>query len=275
MWARLAWSAAAVVLAAAAWAGPLDAAGRESADQAFRRALVTFAVARTLNGVISVAQGTEVAVEPAGVGVNFSIGEVLDPVNDLVERFSGLMLVASSSLGLQKVLLLMSGWWGVTAAVAGAAAILLLSLWLPATRGGRLQVWALRALLLASLLRFAVPLLLVGSGLVFDTFLAESHAEATAALENASADVSRISESAPAPQRDDSMLGRLNSLLDQSLEAVNVDRRLEEFRERMAEASEHVIELIVIFTLETILLPVGLLWLLITAVRALAARAMP
>lgn len=84
---------------AAAFTGVLDDVGRETAEQAFSRALVTFAIARTLNGVISVAQGTEVAVEPAGVGVNFAPGEVLDPINDLVERFSSVMLVATSVLG--------------------------------------------------------------------------------------------------------------------------------------------------------------------------------
>ena len=78
---------------------------------------IVLAVARTLNGVISVAQGTEVALEPGGVGVNLTVGQILDPVNDLIERFSAVMLVASSSLGLQNILLVMTGWWGVTAAL--------------------------------------------------------------------------------------------------------------------------------------------------------------
>ena len=72
---------------------------------------MTFAIARTLDGVISVAQGTEVAVEPGGVGVNFALGQALDPINDLVERFSAAMLVATSSLALQNVLLRISEWW--------------------------------------------------------------------------------------------------------------------------------------------------------------------
>ena len=54
------------VLAAAT--GHLDNVGEDTAEKAFQRALFTFAVARSLDGVISVAQGTEVAIEPAGVG---------------------------------------------------------------------------------------------------------------------------------------------------------------------------------------------------------------
>jgi hypothetical protein len=35
-------------------------------ESLFQRALITFALARTLNGVISAVQGTELALQPAG-----------------------------------------------------------------------------------------------------------------------------------------------------------------------------------------------------------------
>lgn len=66
----------------------LDQRAGENYESLFQRALVTFALARTLNGVISAVQGTEVAIQPAGVGVTLTPGQMLDPVNDLVERFS-------------------------------------------------------------------------------------------------------------------------------------------------------------------------------------------
>ena len=54
-----------VVVALAGW---LDNASGRYAEAALTRSLVTFAIARTLDGAISVAQGTEVEVEPGGVG---------------------------------------------------------------------------------------------------------------------------------------------------------------------------------------------------------------
>ena len=68
-------------------------------EELFERAFITFALARTLNGVISAVQGTELALQPAGVGVTLTPGEVLDPVNDLIERFSWIMMAATLSLG--------------------------------------------------------------------------------------------------------------------------------------------------------------------------------
>jgi hypothetical protein len=67
---RLLWTAVIVLAVAGAVTGHVDKASEEQAENALKNALVTFAVARTLNGVISVAQGTEVALEPGAVGVS-------------------------------------------------------------------------------------------------------------------------------------------------------------------------------------------------------------
>jgi len=88
----------------------LDTSSKYHVDKSFNRALIAFGIAKTLNGVISVAQGTEVAIQPAGIGVNLIPGQILDPVNDLIERFSWIMLASSTSLGIQKVFLTMSSW---------------------------------------------------------------------------------------------------------------------------------------------------------------------
>lgn len=63
---------------------------------------VVFGLVRSLNGIISVVQSAEVGVGVAGI----SIGEIFDPVNDLIERFSGLLLFTLTALGIQQVILL-------------------------------------------------------------------------------------------------------------------------------------------------------------------------
>jgi hypothetical protein len=77
--------------------------------------------ARALNAVISVAQGTEVSLQPLGVGVTLAPGQLLDPVNDLVEKFSDLMLMASVAFGVQKVLISMGGYWLISLLLTFAA----------------------------------------------------------------------------------------------------------------------------------------------------------
>lgn len=256
--------------------GLIDDTSRRYASEAFTRALVTFAVVRTLNGVISVAQGTEVAIEPGGVGVNFSVGQVLDPINDLVERFSAVMLVATTSLGLQNVLLRMTMWWGTSLALVLVAASALVVLWWRKLDDSRLRPVVMQLLLLTVFLRFAVPILVIGSNLVFDTFLAAEQAAATEALEATRTDIEQINENvatSASNTENQSVIERLGSMLDSSLESMNISDRLTRLRDRVSNASEHIINLIVIFVLQTIILPLVFLWMFIELLKMLAARA--
>ena len=64
-------------------------------------AAVIYGVARSINGVISLIQSAEIGAIVGSVHP----GELLDPINDLIERFSSVMAWSLSSLVLQKILL--------------------------------------------------------------------------------------------------------------------------------------------------------------------------
>ena len=270
---NLVWSVVAVIASALALSGLADGVSADYAEAAFKRALVTFAVARGLNGVISVAQGTEVAVEPGGVGVNFTVGQILDPINDLVEQFSSVMLVATSSLGLQNVLLDITGWWGLTVfLVAATAALLAAQLW-PQAPSEKLSNTVLRVFVVALFLRFAVPALVIGTTVVFDAFLADEQQTATSALKATSSEIEDLSREESEPQSPDaSLFDRLGNLIDESVGSINVADRIDRLKDSASNASEHIVDLIVIFVLQTIILPLVFLWLFVEGLKGLAAR---
>ncbi len=270
---KVLWSVVAVAATAIAWGGQADALGRAYAQETLTRALVTFAIARTLNGVISTAQGTELSIEPGGVGVNFHIGEILDPINDLIERFSVVMLVATSSLGLQNVLLGITAWWGLSALLTAAAVVALATLWAPASVPISARL-AQRWLAIIALVRFAIPALMITTTLVFNGFLAEEHAAATQALEQTGSDIEEIAEdAAPAePAEDESLVNQLGNMLGEGLRSLNARERIEQLRVRVAGAVEHVINLIVIFVFQTIVLPLAFLWFVIELAKSIVSR---
>jgi len=260
--AKVAISLVLALVVALSLSGFVDSGGRSYTDAALKRAVVTFAIARTLNGVISMAQETEFAFEPAGIGVTIMPGELLDPINDLIERFSWVMLTSSASIGIQGVLLRMSEWWGVSLLLALAAGLLLFSLWSP-----RAPAWSRRvsynALMIALFLRFAVPILLIATSLVSDTFLREQADQAVAALQQSSRE---IREELPqtdveAPKR--SISEKLSALVNRPLDSMDVRARIERIQERVSRSIEHIIDLIVAFMLETVIVPLIFLWLLI------------
>jgi len=271
---KLLWTLVAVLAVVAALSGVVDELGQQHATRAFQRALVTFAVARTLNGVISVAQGTELAIEPGGVGMVFSLGQILDPINDLVERFSTVMLVATSSIGLQTVLLSITAWWGTTLALTIFAGYAVIALWWKRLNSGEPRSLAVRLLLIALFVRFAVPLLVIGTNLVFDTFLVADQVAATTALETTRDQIEQLNEESRPPMLEDqSLVDRLSSMLDESLASVNPREQLDRLRARVSDSVEQIIDLIVMFVFQTIILPLVFLWLVIQLLKSLGERA--
>ncbi len=265
---RLVWTMLAVALAAIAASGRVDAIGESYASDALTRALVTFAIARALNGVVSTAQGTEVSLEPGGIGVNFSVGEMLDPINDLVERFSVVMLVATSSLGLQSLLLTIMGSWAINVVLIALAGAVVASAWIPAV-GGLGAAALRRSLIVVALVRFAIPVLMIISTVVFDGFLAERHAADTQVLEATSQELQRFNDETAATDADSpSLIERLGGIVGR----LDARQRLEALRDRAAQAAERIVDLIVIFVFQTIVLPLVFLWLLIEIAKALVAR---
>lgn len=235
-------------------------------ESLFQRALITFALARTLNGVISVVQGTELALQPAGVGVTLTPGQVLDPVNDLVERFSWIMLGATLSLGVQQVLLDVGQWWGIRVLVA------VLALWLLWSRlraSNGLQGKAgfdrtlFRVLIIVLFVRFAVPVAIIANEGLYRLFLESRYVESTQVIQAAGADIEEASKSAAEqPDDDDSSIWEsVERALDSTWESLDLNQRVDYIKERAADLIEHLIQLSVVFILQTGILPIAFLWI--------------
>jgi len=260
---RLLVTAAAILVVGLSQAGTLDRAGKEYTEEGFKRALVAYGVARGLNGVISVAQGTEVAVEPAGVGVNFKPGEILDPLNDLIEGFSWVMLVSGTSLGIQRVMLDVAAyaWFGAIVAVAALASVCVA--WWPRRLPARVRSTAYRIALAVVVVRFAVPLIAIANEAIYSAFLEPQYAESTAMLEKTAKAVEAAGQNpAPAaPDTEPSMLDGALRAYRAARDAIDVQGRIAAVKAVAADAGQYAIDLIVVFVLQTILFPLGFLWL--------------
>jgi hypothetical protein len=86
----------------------IDDASDTYFKEAITKAGIAYATARVVNASVSVIQESKLQLEPAGVGVSIAVGQVLDPINDMSERLSDVLVTAITSLGLQKLLFEMS-----------------------------------------------------------------------------------------------------------------------------------------------------------------------
>ena len=250
--------ALAIVLAAA-WFKPLEIAATEQVDAGLKRALVSFATARALNAIISVAQGTEIAVEPAGVGVKFAPGQVLRPINDLVAQFAELMLAASVAFGVMKALISIGSYWVVSIFLTAFALGWTWFRW----RGQKSPVWLARVLFVLLLVRFAVPLVTVGSDAIFQRFLNGDYSASQNAIDGNSGQLATLSQ-LPAELKTGTGIGeRIKGWWSQNIDFV--DSRVEKLKQVASQVAEHIVKLIVVFLMQTIVLPLLLFWALYRA----------
>lgn len=249
-----------VLTALMAWYRPLQEIANTQVDAGLKRALISFASARTLNGVISVVQGTEFSVQPLGVGVTLTPGQILDPVNDLVEQFSTIMLIASVAFGVQKVMLAIGSHVAISAAVTGIAL-----LWALLYLMKRSPNWLNSLLAVMLMVRFAIPVATVGSDFVFQRFLATDYNTQQLALDGTSQELSKrsskatqVPSSTPAPTEDKGVLDRLKDQIKAITPVPNID--VQAIKQSVESIPERVMKLIVVFLMQTIIVPFALLW---------------
>lgn len=259
-----------IALLALAYEGTVDNYGHQYTQQALKRALVTFAIARGLNAVISVAQGTEVSIEPAGVGVNFAPGQILDPINDLIEWFSWVMLMAATSLGLQELLLTILAAkvfaWALIV-VAGVTGILV---WRRHSQNHALQTWMSRLLVLMLVVRFSVPLMAMASEGLYSAFMTERYDASKQSIQSVTekiGEVNRSAESAAKAPEEESLLGTAKRLYQSTIDTLDVRSYVERYQAAAADVSEQVVNLMVVFVMQTVLLPLVFLWIVVQVAR--------
>jgi hypothetical protein len=252
---RLALVLAVAMMVACSWLAPLDSAANQQVDAGLKRALLSFASARSLNAIISVVQGTEIAVEPAGVGLVFTPGQVLDPVNDLVEQFSNLMLVASVSFGIQKVLIGIGAYWLISLLLSLAAIAWALSY----VRQQSVSGWLSRILVVLVMTRFAVPVVTIGTDMLFQKFMVADYLTSQQAIDTTSGQLAKLNPPAATTIENPGMLETMQGWWSQN---GDVKLRLEHLKQSAERATENIIKLIVIFLLQTLLIPLLLLWVL-------------
>ena len=268
-------SALAIGVIVVAFMGLVDKQGETYTDAAFNRALITFGVARGINGVISVAQGTEVAVHPAGFGVNFTPGQILDPINDIIEQFSWVMLASTASLGIQKIFLGMSSSLIASVILAVLLAIAIVTVWRPTLLSPAAKAYAKRLLLVVIFIRFSVPLAAIGSELLYDVFLEQQYTESTQKLEQTKQAISSLSQQTHAEIADnveEGMLDRAKRWLDSASDAIDMEAKFEKYAQAASDATRHTVNLIVVFVIQTVIFPLLFLWIVYRFLKELGGK---
>lgn len=228
-----------VLVSSSRW---LDDYADDYTSDALKNAAITYATARGLNAVVSMMQSSNIE---AGIGVvsgSMTIGELLDPLNDMIERFSTVMTWVLASLAAQKVLLLVASHklFLYLVAVLGISAVLLIY------HGPSLaQNLVFKTFLVVVFLRFALGFAVALNSGVDYLFLSEQ-------FEANDREVVEFQENMLSIDPGDKF--NANDLRKSTI-AFWQSLSLDEFNRKISEGIENFINLVAIYLLKTILFP--------------------
>ena len=236
-------------------------AGEAALEENLARAAALFATARGLNAAISVAQSAEVS---AGVGVQGTVspGQALDPVNDLVERFSSVMLTATVALSGTLLLVQAGDLWGLSVLLPAGLGLVLLSLWLPGAAGAGARRAGLVLLVAALLAKAGLPAAVLLTEAMAQRLIDPGIAAAGATLE--AVEVPGLVSAGEDP----GWLERLRAMND-------VTGQVTRAVQAAGDLADDIVQLTVAYTLKIVVLPLGTLWLLGRVLELLIAGLVP
>ena len=234
----------------------LDTQGKELIDKAFTQAIIVFGSAKALNAVISLAQGTELDLPFLTV----AIGQVLDPINDLVEQFSLIMLASMTSLGIQKILLgfVTNGWFNLLLALN----LIILNLWMfiRFKNDANIRTLFFKITVVLVFLRFAVPLMGYVNEIAYEHFVKPQYniEQLNENIIGVKEEVSKVTHETIKQKEEQSFLSKVTEKFDSNYYA----QKIEEYKKAADNSSEYIVDLIVVFMFQTIILPLVFLMIL-------------
>jgi len=231
-------------------------------SQAITAATLTYATTRAVNAVVSVVKESHLEMAPAGVGVSIAAGQILDPIDDMTERLSTMLVTAIASIGIQKV-----GYEiGIAISFKAIAIIILFCiplLWLKNMNIAPTLQLAIRLSLILLLLRFMLPVAALTSDSVYTHLFKPGVETSLQKLSIVSGDYSELRYIHPETDK-----GFFASLTEDASKRVEQTRKA---FSNMVENAENIVASLLtlmtayltIFVVQVLLLPLSMLWLLV------------
>lgn len=233
--------------------------------EALTKAAVAYATCRVINASVSIVKDSSLNLEPAGVGLTLAAGQVLDPIDDMTERVSDVIVTAITSLGVQKLAYEI----GVSLAppiLAVFLFILSLLIWFENEKMVTIQKTIIRFILLILIARFALPISAVSNNYIQKHFFEEKITNAYEELAIGSAALDKLKEFS-LPEAD-GMLGTLKN------NASFIQRKSVEFKNAViatvsnaGNIIENLLKIVFLYVgvilIQVIALPILVFWLLV------------
>lgn len=173
----------AVILSVVSFSSVLDRLGEEATGELLLKTTAVYAVTRGVMAAINMASEVELGVSIVVAEGTVKPFRFLTPINDFLERFSEILLLAITSLGILKLLTFMFGSTAVSALYSAVLIACVVLFWLNPPESGLRKYAPFRIFMMATVIRFAFVLIVGMNFLVHHMFLDDRQEETVSALQ--------------------------------------------------------------------------------------------
>ncbi|MDQ7055769.1 MAG: hypothetical protein Q9M89_04505 [Persephonella sp.] len=226
----------------------IDSKSSEYLNDTLKKLTITYATVRGLNAAVSVIKDSEMEIAPGGVGATIAVGEVVDPIDDLIERFSSILLISIASVGIQKAVFLAGT--NLFFKLIGVF-LFLLSLFFIFKKQWLFNL-GIKIVAVAVLLRVMVPVSAFLTDYTYTAFFKES-------VEKAQSDISEIVEILKTDNNNSSsFIGKIKGF--------NVEEKVSLLKSYSSRLIDGIIVMLTAFIFQTVLLPLFAVWVMLKSV---------
>ena len=125
--------------------------------------------------------------------------------------------------------------------------------------------WLSRLLVVLLMLRFAIPLVTMGTEQLFQNFLAADYAASQLRIDASSGEIVKLNPTVPSNSDSQGILQTMKAWV---LQTGDLKQRLENLKTSVERQIEHIIKISVIFLLQTTVIPFFLLWAMYSITRS-------
>lgn len=240
-----------------------------SADNYFKEAItkagLAYASCRVVNASISIIKESDLTMEPAGVGISLALGQALDPIDDMTERLSDVLVTAITALGVQKLAYEISRSLALPI-IGFFLLILAILLWFDKDWVEKINRYTIKIVFIIVIARFCLPFSSMINDFLHNNFFEEQIALANEELSSVTVEFDKLKEfSLP---ETNGIIGTIsNSAAYLKQKTVELKEAITSTVNNMSDIIENLLKLtflyVSVFIFQVIILPVLVFWLLV------------
>lgn len=246
-------------------------------SETITKAGLAYGVCRVVNASVSVIKESQIQIEPAGLGVSIAAGQALDPLDDMTERASDILVTAIVSLGIQKIAYELSVAFAPVLIATFLIAFVMATI-LKSERAKTIREIILKSIVLITVVRLCLPI-----ASIINSYLNRSYfsPEITKVKDE-------IAMSYPVMEHlKDMRMPEIDGVLGTVKKGFNfvgektsdLEMALKEMIQNMENMVTNLLKLsylyVALFVIHVILLPIGIFWLISRITNALLGTNVP